>query len=217
MIKIAPSILSADFSRLGEQVREADRAGADWIHVDVMDGHYVPNITIGPLVVKALRKVTEKPLDTHLMITDPGLFIPRFAEAGSDYLTVHIETCPDPRKIFDLIRKHQVKVGLTLNPPTPFSAVEPYLSEVDLFLVMTVNPGFGAQAFIPEMVDKIERAAQLKREKGLGFDIEVDGGVSQDTIGRVAKAGGEVMVAGNAVFGKGSIDENIRNLRAVRL
>jgi ribulose-phosphate 3-epimerase len=214
VLKIAPSILSADFAALGSQVNEAIGGGADYIHVDVMDGHFVPNITVGPLVVRALRQITDITLDTHLMIENPGKYIPAFAKAGSSILTVHIETCPDIGKTFDLIRKHGVKPGLTLSPPTPFSAVEKWLGEIDLLLIMTVNPGFGAQDFMPEMIDKIKRAADLKQKNGHGFEIEVDGGISEKTVSQVYQAGARVMVAGNAVFGKGGIKENIRKIRS---
>lgn len=213
MVKIAPSILSADFTRLGAQVAEALSGGADYIHVDVMDGHFVPNITIGPLVVKSLRKFTDAVLDTHLMIENPEKYIPRFAEAGSSILTVHIETCPDPRPAFKLIRASGVKVGLTLNPKTPFSAVEPFLADIDLFLVMTVQPGFGAQSFMADQVPKIARARELKEKNGWKYEIEVDGGIYEDTAKTVCAAGANVLVAGNAVFGKGEIGENIRILR----
>lgn len=213
MIKISPSILSADFSILGEQVRTADLAGADYIHVDVMDGHFVPNITIGPLVVKALKKTTSRPLDTHLMIENPEKYIPRFAEAGSDILTVHIETCRDILRVLRLIRSCGIKAGATLNPATPLSSLEPVLGEIDLLLIMTVNPGFGAQPFMPEMLPKIEEAKELKRANGYSYEIEVDGGINSETIGKVHRAGAEVFVAGNAVFGKGSIPDNIAKLK----
>jgi ribulose-phosphate 3-epimerase len=209
MIKIAPSILSADFSKLGADVEAADQGGADYIHVDVMDGHFVPNITIGPLVVKALRKITTKPLDTHLMITDPEKYIPRFAEAGSDILTVHIETCPDIMGTIKLIKSFNVKVGLTLNPATRFESLLPALSEIDLLLIMTVQPGFGAQSFMFDQLPKIERARNEKIKNSFKYEIEVDGGINSDTISKAYSAGGEVMVAGNAVFGKGSIGDNI--------
>lgn len=215
MIKISPSILSADFAKLGEQVIAADRAGAEYIHVDVMDGHFVPNITIGPLVVKSLRKITDKVLDTHLMIANPEKYIPRFAEAGSDILTVHIETCSNILETLGLIKSLNVKAGLTLNPATPFSAVEPVLEHLDLLLIMTVNPGFGAQSFMEDQLSKIERARVLKEARGFRYEIEVDGGINEKTIGRVAKAGGEVMVAGNAVFGQGNIADNISQLRSL--
>ena len=214
MPKIAPSILSADFTKLGEQVGAALDAGAEYIHVDVMDGHFVPNITIGPLVVKSLRKITDAFLDTHLMIENPERYIPRFAEAGSSLLTVHIETCPDPKPAFKLIRDAGVRVGLTLNPKTPFSAVEPFLDEIDLLLVMTVQPGFGAQSFMADQVPKIERARELRDRAGLKYEIEVDGGIYEATAKIVCAAGANVLVAGNAVFGSGDIRENIRKLRA---
>jgi ribulose-phosphate 3-epimerase len=213
MLKIAPSILSADFSKLGEQIHEAEKAGADYIHVDVMDGHFVPNITIGPLVVKALKKVTDLPLDTHLMIENPEKYIPRFAEAGSGLLTVHIETCPKVQDTLKLIHDQGVKAGLTLNPATPFAAMEKYLDRIDLLLIMTVNPGFGAQAFMLDMLPKIERAAELKKKNGYRYEIEVDGGIATDTLPLVYAAGARVMVAGNAIFGKGNIAENIKSLR----
>jgi ribulose-phosphate 3-epimerase len=215
MIQLAPSILSADFSVLGDQVRRADRAGADCIHVDVMDGHYVDNITIGPLVVKALRRVTAKPLDTHLMIAEPDKYLARFAEAGSDIIIFHVEVAPDPAKTIQTIHDLGKKAGITLNPATPFSAVEPFLSTIDWMLVMTVNPGFGAQAFIPDQVQKIVRAKELKDKHGYKYDIEVDGGVSEKTAPIVAKAGANVLVAGNAIFGMGGdIEGNIKKLRA---
>jgi len=213
MLKIAPSILSADFAVLGDQVKQAAAAGADYIHVDVMDGHFVPNITIGPLVVKSLRKITDKPLDTHLMIENPEKYIPRFAEAGSSILTVHIETCPEMADTLKMIRGLGVKAGLTLNPATPFSSVEKYLGEIDLLLIMTVVPGFGAQSFMHDMIPKITRANELKEKNGYRFEIEVDGGIYSETLPLVYKAGARVMVAGNAVFGKGNIAENIKSLR----
>jgi ribulose-phosphate 3-epimerase len=212
-VKIAPSILSADFSILGEQIKAAQEGGADYIHVDVMDGHFVPNITIGPVVVKWIRKITDAFLDTHLMIENPEKYIPVFAEAGATNLTVHIETCPDIKKTFELIRQYGVRVGLTLSPPTPFSAVEKYLGDIDLLLIMTVNPGFGAQEFITDMVPKIERAFELKEKMGYTYEIEVDGGIAVETAPVVYKAGARVFVAGNAVFGKGDIKENIRKIR----
>ncbi|MFH0921008.1 MAG: ribulose-phosphate 3-epimerase [Fibrobacterota bacterium] len=215
MIKLAPSILSADFSCLGDQVRRADRAGADYIHVDVMDGHFVDNITIGPLVVKALRKITDKPLDTHLMIAEPDKYLSRFAEAGSDIITFHVEASPDPAKTIRTLHGLGVKAGITLNPATPFSALEPVLAAIDWLLVMTVHPGFGAQAFMPDMVKKIERARELKEKHGYKYDIEVDGGVSEKTASLVSQAGANVLVAGNAVFGLGGdIEGNIAKLRA---
>jgi len=213
MAILAPSILSCDFSRLKDQLLMAQEGGVEMIHIDVMDGHFVPNITIGPLVVKALRKITSKPLDTHLMITDPEKYIPRFAEAGSDILTVHIETCPDIMHTIRLIKSLNVKVGLTLNPATPFDSLLPALSEIDLLLIMTVQPGFGAQSFMFDQLPKIERAKNEKLKYGYKYEIEVDGGINSDTISNAYSAGGEVMVAGNAVFGKGSIGENIRILK----
>ncbi|OGS34688.1 MAG: ribulose-phosphate 3-epimerase [Elusimicrobia bacterium RIFOXYB2_FULL_49_7] len=214
-IKIAPSILSADFAHLGNQVQEAVSGSADYIHVDVMDGHFVPNLTIGPAVVKSLRRMTDAVLDTHLMIESPEKYIAPFADAGASILTVHIEVMKDPEQVFELIRKQNIKVGLTLNPRTPFSAVEPYLNQIDLLLIMTVQPGFGAQAFMQDQLPKIMHAATLKRQKGLSYEIEVDGGISDKTAAAVCESGAEVLVAGNAVFGGGVISDNIRHIRFV--
>ncbi|MCI0515609.1 ribulose-phosphate 3-epimerase [candidate division KSB1 bacterium] len=200
MIKLAPSILSADFARLGEAVLAAAAAGADRIHIDVMDGHFVPNITVGPMVVKALRKVTPITLETHLMIAAPERYIETFAAAGSDLIIVHPESTPHIHRALQMIRKLNKAVGVTLNPGTPLNALDEILDLVDLVLLMTVNPGFGNQVFIPGMYSKIERLAHLKIQRGLNFEIEVDGGVNLETVTRIVRAGATVLVAGAAIF-----------------
>lgn len=201
MIKIAPSILSADFTRLGDQVQEAVSAGADRIHLDVMDGHFVPNITIGPLVVRALRKITSCTLETHLMISEPERYIDVFAEAGSDLIIVHVEATPHIHRAMQQIKRHEKIAGVTINPATPLNTLEEILEYVDLVLLMTVNPGFGNQKFIPSMISKIQRLAEMRRKMGLNFEIEVDGGINVSTIKSVREAGADVFVAGAAVFG----------------
>ena len=213
MIKIAPSILSADFSRLGEDIQAVDRAGADYIHVDVMDGHFVPNITIGPLVVAALRKVTEKPLDVHLMIENPDLYISEFAEAGADIITVHQEAVSHLHRTIQLIKSLGKKAGVSLNPATPVETLDVILDELDLVLVMSVNPGFGGQAFIPSALDKISALRQRITQRGLDTEIEVDGGVKIDNIHRVVAAGADVLVAGSAIFNTDDYATTISALR----
>ena len=213
MIKIAPSILSADFSRLGEDIQAVDRAGADYIHVDVMDGHFVPNITIGPLVVDALRKVTDKPLDVHLMIENPDLYINAFAKAGADIITVHQEAVPHLHRTVQLIKSLGKKAGISLNPATPVETLDVILDELDLVLVMSVNPGFGGQSFIPSALDKIRALRQRITERGLATEIEVDGGVKIDNIRQVVAAGADVLVAGSAVFNTDDYTATISDLR----
>jgi len=213
-LKIAPSILSADFARLGESIAEAEAAGAEWIHVDVMDGHFVPNITIGVPVVAAIRKVTRLPLDVHLMIERPDRYVDAFAKAGADWLTVHVEAERHLHRTVQAIRQHGVKAGVSLNPATPASALDEILPFVDLVLVMSVNPGFGGQEFIETSVAKIAALRRVIDERGLAVEIEVDGGISPATVGRVAAAGASVVVAGNAVFaGQRSVADNIRAIR----
>ncbi len=212
--KLAPSILSADFSRLGDQVREAEAAGVDWIHVDVMDGHFVPNITIGPLVVRALRPVTGLPLDVHLMIEQPERYLADFAQAGADRLTVHVETCPHLHSTIQQIKELGLKAGVTLNPATPLSSLAEILPEVDLVLIMSVNPGFGGQSYIPASTDRLARLRAMLDGIGSEAEIEVDGGVNTDTIGEIVQAGATVLVAGSAIFNKrASIAENVEQLR----
>jgi ribulose-phosphate 3-epimerase len=213
MIKIAPSILSADFSRLGEDIQAVDQAGADYIHVDVMDGHFVPNITIGPLVVDALRKVTDKPLDVHLMIENPDLYIPEFARAGADIITVHQEAVPHLHRTVQLIKSLGKKAGVSLNPATPVETLDVILDELDLVLIMSVNPGFGGQSFIPSALDKIRALRRRIMQRGLATELEVDGGVKIDNIGEVVAAGADVLVAGSAIFNTGDYAATIRALR----
>lgn len=208
MIELAPSILSADFARLAEEVAAAERGGGTVIHVDVMDGHFVPNITLGPPVVKSLRKVTRLPLDCHLMIENPDEFIPAFADAGANWVSVHYEACRHLHRTLDLIAEHGMKPAVVLNPATRVDLLIDILPMVHHVLIMSVNPGFGGQKFIPFSLDKIRRLKQLRQEMGLGFRIEVDGGVAHDTIAQVVEAGADLLVAGNAVFGNGKAEEN---------
>jgi ribulose-phosphate 3-epimerase len=199
-VKIAPSILASDFSRLGEQVAEAEAAGADWIHVDVMDGRFVPNITLGPVVVQAVRRSTRLPLDVHLMIVEPERYVEDFIAAGANRLTVHAETCPHLHRTVQQIRAAGAKPGVVINPATPLAAVEEILPDIDLLLIMSVNPGFGGQTFIEGSVGKIARARALRDQVGSTAEIEVDGGIDVRTAPRVVAAGATVLVAGSAIF-----------------
>lgn len=210
---IAPSILSADFSRLGEEIRTVEAAGADWIHIDVMDGHFVPNITMGPLVVEAVRRVTKLPLDVHLMIETPDRYIADFARAGADLIAVQVETCVHLHRSVQLIREAGVKPGVVLNPATPLATIEWVLADVDFVLVMSVNPGFGGQQFIPSILEKIAQLRMMIQTRGLSTLIQVDGGVNAGTIGAVAAAGADVFVAGSAIFGSPDYAATIDSLR----
>ncbi|MDA3903454.1 MAG: ribulose-phosphate 3-epimerase [Desulfuromusa sp.] len=214
MIKIAPSILSADFSRLGEEIKAIDHAGADYVHVDVMDGHFVPNITIGPLVVDAIRPVTKLPLDVHLMIENPDQYIPGFAEAGADIIVVHAEAVRHLHRTIQLIKSLGKKAGVSLNPATSLSSLDIILPDLDLVLLMTVNPGFGGQSFIESSLPKIADLRRRINVLGLPIELEVDGGVKVDIIEQIAAAGADVFVAGSAVFGTDDYQSTISQLKA---
>jgi ribulose-phosphate 3-epimerase len=212
--KFAPSILTADFTRLGEQIREAEAAGVDWIHLDIMDGNFVPNITFGPVLVQAVRQVTKLPLDVHLMIVQPERYLADFAQAGADRLTVHVETCPHLHSTVQQIKELGCQAGVTLNPATPLSTLEEILPEVNLVLVMSVNPGFGGQKYIPGSTAKIARLRAMLDAIGSPAELEVDGGINAATITEVVKAGASVLVIGSAIFNtKAPITENVRMLR----
>ncbi len=212
MIELAPSILSADFAHLAQQVRGVTEGGASLIHVDVMDGHFVPNITIGPPVVASLRKATDLPLDCHLMIEHPDQYIPDFVAAGADWISVHQEACRHLNRTLHLIRSHGAQVGVVINPATPVETLSEVLDIVDYVLVMSVNPGFGGQKFLPGAVHKIRRLAQWRQRDGLKFRIEVDGGIALHTVSEVVRAGAEILVAGNAVFSQGDPKSNAQKL-----
>jgi ribulose-phosphate 3-epimerase len=213
-MKIAPSILSCDFSRLGEEIRAVEAGGADWIHVDVMDGHFVPNITIGPVITEGARRSTKLPLDVHLMIEKPERYLDAFAKAGADYLTVHHEACPDLAGTVARIRALGVKAGVAVNPATPLDVVHPLLGGIDLLLVMSVNPGFGGQSYIPTSTEKVARARRLLDEAGSSAELEVDGGIDVGNAGMVAAQGATVLVAGSAVYRHvGGAAEGVRAVR----
>jgi len=214
MVQLLPSILSADFAHLADQVAAAERGGGTVIHVDVMDGHFVPNITIGPPVVKSLRKATRLPLDCHLMIENPDEFIPAFADAGANWVSVHFEACRHLHRSLQLIAHHGMQPAVVLNPATRVDLIVDILPMVHHVLIMSVNPGFGGQEFIPFSLDKIRRLAEIRRELGLAFKIEVDGGVAHDTVAKVVQAGADLLVAGNAVFCAGHPEQDARALLA---
>ena len=213
MVKIAPSILAADFSKLGDEVKAVEQAGADWIHIDVMDGHFVPNITVGPMVVEALRKVTELPLDVHLMIEDADRYIKDFAQAGADILTVHVEACPHLHRTIHHIVEQKVRAGVVLNPATPLSSLEEVLHDIDMVLLMSVNPGFGGQDFIPSLLDKTMNLKEIMSNYEHEFDLEVDGGLNGENAGEIKEAGANVLVAGSAIFNSKDYKKAIQQLR----
>lgn len=210
---IAPSILSADFAKLGDEIHAVEAAGADWIHADVMDGHFVPNITFGPLIVEAVRRLTPLPIDVHLMIENPDDYIPAFVEAGANYISVQIESCVHLNRSIQLIRECGAKPGAVLNPATPLQAVDWILEYIDYVLIMSVNPGFGGQAFIPNSLDKVKQLRHKIQNKQLNTLIEIDGGVNEKTISAIAKAGADIFVAGSAIFGSRNYAETISNFR----
>jgi len=214
MTIIAPSILSADFSKLGEDVRSAEQAGGDWIHIDIMDGHFVPNITFGPLVVESIRSYTKLPFDVHLMIEKPELYIPAFAKAGADRITVHAEACVHLHRVIHMIKELGLPAGVAINPGTPVSAVEPVLEDVDLVLLMTVNPGFGGQSFIPQSAARLRQLRGMLQERGLtNMHVQVDGGINAETAAIVREAGANVLVAGNYVYGSPDRSAAVASLR----
>ncbi len=213
MVKIAPSILSADFSRLGDEIKAVEDAGADWIHVDVMDGHFVPNITIGPPVIESIRKVTKLPLDVHLMIEHADCYIKSFAEAGADLLTVHVEACPHLNRTLQTIRELNVRAGVVLNPATPLSSLEEVLHEIDMVLLMSVNPGFSGQSFIPSVLDKASNLRDIMSHYEDEIEMQVDGGVRVDNAGKIKEAGASVLVAGSAIFNSKDYKKIIQQLR----
>jgi ribulose-phosphate 3-epimerase len=210
---IAPSILSADFSKLGDEIKAVEDAGADWIHADVMDGHFVPNITIGPLIVEAVKRVTDLPIDVHLMIENPDNYISAFAEAGASHISVQVETCIHLNRTIQLIKDCGAHAGVVLNPSTPLANLEWVLEDVDYVLIMSVNPGFGGQAFIPGSLDKIRVLRQQIQNRGLSVLIEVDGGVNEKTISEIAAAGADIFVAGSAIFGSKDYQKTLQSFR----
>ncbi|PID17025.1 ribulose-phosphate 3-epimerase [Sporosarcina sp. P34] len=213
MIKIAPSILAADFAKLGEEVNEVEKAGAELIHIDVMDGHFVPNITMGPIVVEALRPLTELPLDVHLMIENPDAYIEDFATAGADYITVHVEACPHLHRTLQLIKSTGAKPGVVLNPHTPIEQILHVLEEIDMVLFMTVNPGFGGQSFIHSVLPKVKQLSDIIKERNLSIEIEIDGGINEETIKPCVEAGATIFVAGSAIYGK---EDRAKALQAIK-
>ncbi|WP_145102278.1 ribulose-phosphate 3-epimerase [Sporomusa sp. KB1] len=215
MIKVAPSILSADFSQLANEIIKIEEAGADWVHIDVMDGHFVPNLTFGPPVVAAIRKVTKLPFDVHLMVTNPQDLIEPFIKAGADIITVHAETAPHLHRLLQTIKEHGKKAGVSLNPSTPLTVVEEVLDDLDMILIMSVNPGFGGQKFIPGAIDKIARLRAKIEQRKLTIAIEVDGGINASTARQVIAAGATILVAGSAVYGAPDMRQAIKDIRGL--
>ena len=213
MVKIAPSILSADFSKLGEEILAVERAGADYIHIDVMDGHFVPNITIGPLIVDAIRPITKLPLDVHLMIENPDQYIEAFVKAGADYITVHVEACRHLHRTIQIIKSYGVKAGVVLNPATSVETIQHIIGDIDMVLLMSVNPGFGGQQFIPEVLPKIRKVKEMADQKGLTIEIEIDGGVNPETAKKCIEAGANVLVAGSAIYNQPDYAKAISQIR----
>ena len=213
MGKIAPSILSADFTKLGEEIKAVEKAGADYIHIDVMDGHFVPNITIGPMIVRAIRRITELPLDVHLMILQPDMFIDEFAEAGANIISVHAEVLIHLHRTIQYIRGKGVRTAVSLNPATPLDVLEYVIEDLDMVVLMTVNPGFENQEFIPEVIPKVKQLREMVKKTGLDIDIEVDGGINSETIGHVSSAGANVFVAGSAIFYTKDYPQTIQLMR----
>lgn len=216
MIKIAPSILSADFSQLGDEVKKVEAAGADMIHIDVMDGHFVPNLTFGPPVIAALRKVTKLPFDVHLMVRNPQDLIDPFVKAGADIITLHAETSPHLHRLIQNVKELGVKAAVALNPSTPLSAIEEILDELDMILIMSVNPGFGGQKFISSALNKIERLRAILNQRNLAVDIQVDGGINEGTAAQVVAAGANILVAGSAIYGSADMARTIQILKKSR-
>lgn len=213
--KIAPSILSADFSRLGEEIRRVEDAGADWIHIDVMDGAFVPNITVGPFILEAVRRVTALPLDVHLMIERPEQYISEFADAGADIITVHFEACTHLHRTIQAIKEKGKKAGVSVNPATPLVSIKYVLGDIDLLLIMSVNPGFGGQRFIPSALEKIKKARQIVDKSGANVSIEVDGGIKLENIGEAASAGADIFVSGSGVFGTKDYKKTIQEMKRI--
>jgi ribulose-phosphate 3-epimerase len=213
MVKIAPSILSADFSKLGEEILAVEQGGADYIHIDVMDGHFVPNITIGPLIVEAIRPITKLPLDVHLMIENPDQFVEAFVKAGADYITVHVEACRHLHRTIQSIKSYGIKAGVVLNPATPVESIQHIIGDIDMVLLMSVNPGFGGQKFIPEVLPKIIKVKEMAELKGIDLEIEIDGGVNSETAKLCMDAGANVLVAGSAIYNEEDYTKAISQIR----
>lgn len=216
MVKISPSILSADFSKLGEEIKDVEKGGADYIHIDVMDGHFVPNITAGPIIVEAIRPVTKLPLDVHLMIENPDFYIEAFVKSGADCINVHAEVCKHLHRTVHFIKSLGVNAGVVLNPATPINVIDHIVEDIDMVVLMTVNPGFGNQAFIPSVLSKISAVKEIKDDRELAFEIEVDGGINKATAMECRKAGANVLVAGSAVFNKKNRAKAIAAIRGAK-